>query len=99
MADSEPEQPTRDESSHEDRHHLLHRHHRAEAGEAEEGTEEHEGILDRLRHSGVGTTDPNIVGDAGPFDQPPGMDPEAAEGLGPAGLPLLPPDEEGTAKV
>jgi hypothetical protein len=72
------------------RHHLLHHHHHGE---------DHEGILDRLRHSGAGTTDPNIVGDAGPFDQPPGADPESAEGLGPAGLPILPPDEADTAQV
>ena len=33
------------------------------------------GILDRLRGSGVGTEDPNIIGDAGPFDVAPGTDP------------------------
>lgn len=31
-------------------------------------------LLDRLRDSGVGTQDPNIVGDAGPDDIPPGAD-------------------------
>jgi hypothetical protein len=67
--------------------------------DAEPPERHHQGILDRLRHSGAGTTDPNIVGDAGPFDQPPGIDPELAEGVGPAGLPLLPPEEEGTAQV
>jgi hypothetical protein len=46
-------------------------------------------ILDRLRGSGVGTEDPNIVGDAGPTDVAPGADPDF--------LPLteeLPPEEE-----
>ncbi len=37
--------------------------------EAEEG-----GILDRLRGTGVGSEDPNIVGDVGPTDIPPGVD-------------------------
>ena len=40
----------------------------------------HEGreelVADRLRGSGVGTEDPNIVGDAGPTDIPPGSDPD-----------------------
>jgi hypothetical protein len=34
-------------------------------------------LLDRLRGSGVGTEDPNIVGDAGPYDVAPGRDPHA----------------------
>jgi hypothetical protein len=29
-----------------------------------------------FRESPVGTNDPNIVGDVGPFDTPPGRDPE-----------------------
>ncbi len=33
-------------------------------------------ILDRLRGTGVGTEDPNIVGDVGPTDIPPGPDGE-----------------------
>ena len=33
-----------------------------------------ESILDRLRGTGVGTEDPNIVGDVGPTDIPPGSD-------------------------
>lgn len=33
--------------------------------------------LDGLRHTGVGTEDPNIVGDVGPTDIPPGTDPES----------------------
>ena len=32
-------------------------------------------LLDRMRHMGVGTEDPNIVGDVGPTDIPPGADP------------------------
>ena len=58
-----------------------------------------EGMIDRLRESGMGVNDPNIVGDAGPFDIPPGHDPDAPpDQLGPAGLPNLPPDEEDTAE-
>ncbi len=34
-----------------------------------------EGVLDRLRQMPVGVTDPNIIGDAGPTDIPPGSDP------------------------
>jgi hypothetical protein len=30
-----------------------------------------------MRHSGVGVEDPNIVGDVGPTDIPPGTDPES----------------------
>ena len=36
-----------------------------------------ETLVDRVRHSGVGTEDPNIVGDVGPTDIPPGTDPDA----------------------
>jgi hypothetical protein len=36
---------------------------------------DHDSLLDRLRDTGVGTDDPNIVGDAGPVDVPPGADP------------------------
>ena len=32
-------------------------------------------LLDRLRGTGVGVEDPNIVGDAGPTDVAPGRDP------------------------
>ncbi|MFP5376037.1 MAG: hypothetical protein ACLGIO_04540 [Acidimicrobiia bacterium] len=32
-------------------------------------------LLDRIRDMGVGTEDPNIIGDAGPTDVPPGADP------------------------
>jgi hypothetical protein len=34
-------------------------------------------VADRLRGSGVGTEDPNIVGDVGPTDIPPGADPDS----------------------
>ncbi len=33
--------------------------------------------FDRLRDMPVGTNDPNIIGDAGPTDVPPGTDPPA----------------------
>jgi hypothetical protein len=37
---------------------------------------EHErSLIDRLRGTGVGTDDPNIIGDAGPTDVAPGQDP------------------------
>ena len=36
-----------------------------------------EGFLDKLRDTTVGTEDPNIVGDVGPTDIPPGRDPQA----------------------
>jgi hypothetical protein len=35
-----------------------------------------EKMADRARGTGVGTEDPNIVGDAGPTDVPPGKDPD-----------------------
>lgn len=61
---------------------------------------DHEGVLDRLRDSPVGVNDPNIVGDAGPFDVPPGRDPDLRpDEVGPAGLPLVPADEEGSGDV
>lgn len=37
-------------------------------------THDDESLVDRARGSGVGTEDPNIVGDAGPTDIPPGAD-------------------------
>jgi hypothetical protein len=37
---------------------------------------EDESLLDRLRGTGVGVEDPNIVGDVGPTDIPPGRDGE-----------------------
>jgi hypothetical protein len=39
-------------------------------------TAEHKpSIMERLRGSGVGMEDPNIIGDAGPTDVAPGLDP------------------------
>lgn len=37
-----------------------------------------EDLLDQLREMPVGTNDPNIIGDAGPTDVPPGTDPPSA---------------------
>lgn len=43
----------------------------------DEHKDEHkESLLDRLRGTGVGVEDPNIVGDVGPTDIPPGRDGE-----------------------
>ena len=43
--------------------------------------DEHEGLVetlvDRMRGTGVGLEDPNIVGDAGPTDVAPGRDPDS----------------------
>lgn len=36
-----------------------------------------DGLADKVRHSGVGVEDPNIVGDVGPTDIPPGTDPDS----------------------
>jgi hypothetical protein len=51
-----------------------------DAVEGVEG-EEHEGIVEtmveRMRGTGVGTEDPNIIGDAGPTDVAPGRDPDS----------------------
>jgi hypothetical protein len=35
-----------------------------------------DGVLDGMRGTGVGVEDPNIVGDVGPTDVPPGRDPD-----------------------
>jgi hypothetical protein len=43
----------------------------------DEALEHDEGLIDRMRHSGVGVEDPNIVGDVGPTDVPPGTDPDS----------------------
>jgi hypothetical protein len=32
-------------------------------------------VIDEMREMPVGTNDPNIIGDAGPLDVPPGSDP------------------------
>ncbi len=50
-----------------------------------------ETLIDRLRGTGVGVEDPNIVGDVGPTDVPPGSD-----GVG-DGLLADPPDEWASA--
>jgi hypothetical protein len=68
------------------------------ADDAEEERPHEHHLLDRLRESPVGTNDPNIVGEPGPYDVAPGTDPQDDE-VGPAGLPVLPPGEEGTAVV
>jgi hypothetical protein len=48
--------------------------------EPQAADEEHdsliETVIDRMRGTGVGTEDPNIVGDVGPTDVPPGRDPD-----------------------
>jgi hypothetical protein len=49
------------------------------AGEDDEDGDTIDEILEELREMPVGTNDPNIVGDAGPTDVPPGSDPP--EGL------------------
>jgi hypothetical protein len=51
-------------------------------GDVPDEADEHEGILEELREMPVGTNDPNIIGDAGPLDVPPGSDPpEGSEEL------------------
>ena len=47
----------------------------------DERDSEDESLLDRLRGTGVGVEDPNIVGDVGPTDIPPGRDPDTEGGL------------------
>jgi len=49
----------------------------------EDGPTDSKSLIDRLRGTGVGVEDPNIIGDAGPTDVAPGGDP-----------PLPPLDEE-----
>ena len=44
--------------------------------EASDDFEEKQELLDRFRGTGVGLEDPNIVGDGGPTDVPPGEDPD-----------------------
>lgn len=57
----------------------------------DEHTDESESLIDRLRGTGVGVEDPNIVGDVGPTDIPPGSDGEGD------GLLADPPDEWASA--
>lgn len=40
---------------------------------------EDEGAIARMRDLPVGASDPNIIGDAGPTDVPPGTDPPAPD--------------------
>ena len=51
-------------------------------------TDDEDSALDKLRSSPVGTNDPNVVGDVGPTDIPPGtdgdVDPSLVEDLGPS---------------
>lgn len=61
-----------------------------DVGEEDPGGDEHRGLMDRLRHSGVGVEDPNIVGDAGPTDVAPGHDPDTDE----SGLLVADPDPD-----
>ena len=49
-----------------------------------------EDLLDQLREMPVGVNDPNIIGDAGPTDIPPGSDPPTA----PREIAGEPPEEE-----
>lgn len=42
---------------------------------------EDKSLLDRMRGTGVGVEDPNIVGDVGPTDVAPGSDPDAGADL------------------
>lgn len=42
--------------------------------EHDEHEHDDDSLLDRLRDTGVGVEDPNIVGDAGPVDVAPGSD-------------------------
>jgi hypothetical protein len=43
--------------------------------DAEEHAHGLQHVIDELRDMPVGTNDPNIIGDAGPLDVPPGSDP------------------------
>jgi hypothetical protein len=46
-----------------------------EADEQDPHEHHHESIIEELREMPVGVNDPNIIGDAGPLDIPPGSDP------------------------
>jgi prolyl oligopeptidase len=48
-----------------------------EAADEDLDVDEEPSLLDRLRGTGVGVEDPNIVGDVGPTDIPPGRDPDS----------------------
>ena len=47
-----------------------------EESEEQSDLEQKQSLLDRFRGTGVGVEDPNIVGDTGPTDVPPGEDPQ-----------------------
>lgn len=61
--------------------------------EDDSALEEKQERLDRFRGTGVGVEDPNIVGDPGPEDDPPGADPEV-EGDEPGLAPGRAPETE-----
>ena len=44
-------------------------------GDDRDPPHDHESIIEELREMPVGVNDPNIIGDAGPLDIPPGSDP------------------------
>lgn len=44
--------------------------------EPEASEDHHDSLIDRMRGTGVGVEDPNIVGEVGPTDIPPGPDPD-----------------------
>ncbi|QYG94768.1 hypothetical protein HC251_21585 [Iamia sp. SCSIO 61187] len=46
------------------------------AGDDDEDDQEPDGLVDRMRGTGVGVEDPTIVGDVGPTDVAPGADPD-----------------------
>ncbi len=48
----------------------------AQEDPADQADKGDEGLLDKLRGAAVGSEDPNIVGDVGPTDIPPGTDGE-----------------------
>ncbi len=52
-----------------------------EAGTGQYGAGDDTSILDDLREMPVGTNDPNIVGNVGPTDVPPGTDPRGDDEL------------------
>lgn len=47
----------------------------------EYGADDDEAVLDDLREMPAGTNDPNIVGNVGPTDVPPGTDPRGDQEL------------------
>lgn len=41
----------------------------------DDDSDDGDSLIEQLRDMPVGTNDPNIIGDAGPLDVPPGSDP------------------------